>query len=77
MVANRITTSENTSPQFLFLYLEIMPCHSFCLLITMLEFTFCHFLANNCGEIFSNVFFLLVTMRDYFVPDIFFQTVGP
>ena len=38
---------------------------SFCLLIAVLEFTFCQFLDKNCLEIFSNVVFLLVTMCGY------------
>ena len=39
--------------------------YPFCLLITVLQLTFCQFLAKNCGEIFSNVVFLLVTIVCY------------
>ena len=37
----------------------------FCILITVLQLTFCQFLAKNCGQIFSNVVFLLVTTVCY------------
>ena len=37
----------------------------FCILIPALQLTFCQFLAKNCGQIFSNVVFLLVTTVCY------------
>ena len=39
--------------------------YPFCLLITVLQLTFCQFLVKNCGQIFSNVVFLLVNIVCY------------
>ena len=59
------TLKEIFPGNFCFYTMKSSQFPSFCLLIAVLEFTFCQFLDKNCLEIFSNVVFLLVTMCGY------------
>ena len=50
---------------FSFYTMKVALIHPFYILFTVLKFTFCLFLAKNCGKIFSNMVFLLATMCNY------------
>ena len=65
MLTIRKTILENISPQFNFYTMKMSLFYPFCLLITVLQLTFCQFLVKNCGQIFSNVVFLLVNIVCY------------
>ena len=59
------TSLENISPQLSFCSMKLSLFHSIFLLIAVVKSTFCHFFPKNCGEIFSNVVFLLVLIGSY------------
>ena len=65
MVTNRKSSLEKISPQLSFCSIKLSLFHSIFLLIAVVKLTFCHFSPQNCGEIFSNVVFLLVLIGSY------------
>ena len=65
IVTYRKTSLEKISPQLSFCSIKLSLFHSIFLLIAVVKSTFCHFFPKNCGEIFSNVVFLLVLIGSY------------
>ena len=65
IVTYRKTSLEKISPQLSFCSIKLSLFHSIFLLIAVVKSPFCHFFLKNCGEIFSNVVFLLVLIGSY------------
>ena len=65
IVTYRKTSLENISPQLSFCSIKLSLFLSIFLLIAVVKSTFGHFFPRNCGEIFSNVGFLLVLIGSY------------
>ena len=65
IVTYRKTSLEKISPQLSFCSIKLSLFHSIFLQIPVVKLILSHLFPKNCGEIFSNVVFLLVLIGSY------------